>query len=72
MADVVEIEALSFLKQEITRRLIIVSHLQNRSPLAGSVIDQVIDQFSVFAPVRNQCFRALVVRLAMNIHLSQQ
>ncbi len=72
MVDIVEIEALSFLKQEITRRLIIVSHLQNQSPLAASVIDQVIDQFSIFAPVRNQCFRALVVRLAMNVHLSQQ
>ncbi len=46
MANVVEIEAFSFLKQEITWQLIIVSHLQNRSPLAASVIDQVIDQFS--------------------------
>ncbi len=72
MADVVEIEALSFIKQEVTRRLIIVSRLQNQSPLAASVIDQVIDQFSIFAPVKNQCFRALVVRLAMNVHLSQQ
>ena len=67
-----EIEALSFIKQEVMWRLIIVSHLQNRSPLAASVIDQVIDQFSIFAPVKNQCFRALVVRLAMNVHLSQQ
>ena len=71
MADVVEIEALSFIKQEITRRLILVSQQQNRSPLCASVIDQVIDQFSIFAPVRNQCFRAMVVRLAMNVHLSQ-
>ncbi len=29
MADVVETEALSFLKQEITHRLIIVAHCQN-------------------------------------------
>ncbi len=69
MADVVEIKALSFIKQEITRRLILVSQQQNRSPLCASVIDQVIDQFSIF--VRNQCFRAMVVRLAMNVHLSQ-
>ncbi len=72
MADLVEVEALSYLKQEITRRLILVLHYQNRSPLASSVIDQVIDWFAVFAPLRNQCFRTLVVRLALNVHLSQQ
>ncbi len=71
MADLIEVEVLSYLKQEITRRLI-VSHYQNRSPLASSVIDQVIDWFVVFAPLRNQCFRTLVVRLALNVHLSQQ
>ncbi len=71
MADVVEIEALSFIKQEITRRLILVSQKQNRSPLCASVIDLVINQFSIFALVRNQCFCAMVVRLAMNVHLSQ-
>ena len=72
MADLIEVEALSFLKQEITQQLIIVSHIQNRSPLAACMIDQVIDYFAVFAPVRNQCFRTLVIRLVMNVHLSHQ
>ncbi len=72
MADLVEVEALSFLKQEITQRLIIVAHIQNRSPLTAGMIDQVIDYFAVFAPIRNQCFRTLVIRLALNVHLSQQ
>ncbi len=44
--DVVKIEAFSFIRQEITRRLIIVSRSQNQSPLARSVIDTVIDYFS--------------------------
>ncbi len=69
--DVVEVEAFSFLRQEITRHLIIVSRAQNRSPLASSVIDSVIDHFGVFTPVRNQSFRTLVIRLALNVHLSQ-
>ncbi len=51
MADLVEVEALSYLKQEITWRLILVSCYQNRSPLASGVIDQVIDSFVLFAPL---------------------
>ncbi len=61
MADIVEVEVFSFLKQEISQQLIIVARAQNRSPLSASVIDQVIDYFAVFAPVRNQCFRTLVI-----------
>ncbi len=72
MADLIEVEALSFLKQEITLQLIIMSRIQNRSLLAASMINQVINYFAVFAPVRNQCFRMLVIRLAMNVHLSHQ
>ncbi len=70
--DVVEIEAFSFLRQEITRRLIIVSQALNQSLLAYQVINQVIDHFSQLAPVNNQCFRILVIRLALQVHLSQQ
>ncbi len=69
--DVIEIEAFSFLRQEISRRLITVSRAQNRSPLAYSMINQVIDYFSVYAPVNNQCFHILVICLALNIHLAQ-
>ncbi len=68
---VVEVEAFSFLRQEITHHLIIVSRAQNRSPLAYSVINTVINHFSVFAPVRNQSFRILVIHLALNVHLAQ-
>ncbi len=69
--DIVKIKAFSFIRQEITRRLIIVSRSQNRSLLARSVIDTVIDYFSVFAPVENQSFRTLVICLAFNVCLSQ-
>ncbi len=69
--DVVEIEAFCFLRQEISWRLIIVSRAQNRSPLAYSVINQIIDYFSVFTPVRNQSFQILVIHLALNVHLVQ-
>ncbi len=55
--DAVKIEAFSFIRQEITHRLIIVSRSKNQSPLVRSVIDTVIDYFSVFAPVENQSFR---------------
>ena len=54
--DMVEIEAFSFLRQEITHKLIIVSRSQNQSLPVHSVIDTVIDYFSVFAPVENQSF----------------
>ncbi len=70
--DVIEIEALSFIRQEIMRRVIRESQLQGRSPLSGSVIDAVVQQFSVLAPTINQCFCTVVVRCALNIHLSQQ
>ncbi len=69
--DVVKIEAFSFIRQEITHRLIIVSRSQNQSPLVRSVINTVIDYFSVFAPVENQSFRTLVICLAFNVYLSQ-
>ncbi len=72
MSDVVEIEAFSFLKQEISRRLILVSRALDQSPLAYVVINQVIDHFAQLVPVRNQCFRILVIRLALQVHLSQQ
>ncbi len=71
MADLVEVEAFSFLRQEITRWLIIVSCALDQSPLAYVVINQVIDHFSIFAPMQNQCFRILVIRLALQVHLSQ-
>ncbi len=70
--DCIECEAFSFLRQEITHRLIIESGRQRRSALSWSVIDQVISEFSHLAPVANQCFRTLVVRLALNVRLSQQ
>ncbi len=72
MADIVEIEAFSFFKQEISQRLILVSRALNRSPLAYVVINQVIDHFAQLAPVRNQCFRILVICLSLQVHLSQQ
>ena len=69
--DLVELEAFSFLRQEIMRRIIFEADLQHRSPLLRGVIDHVINQFSYLAPVANQCFRTLVIRLAFNVYLSQ-
>ncbi len=69
--DLVEVEAFSFLRQEITRRIILEADQLHQSPLSGTVIDRVVHQFSYLAPVANQCFRTLVVCLAFNVFLSQ-
>ncbi len=69
--DLIEVEAFSFLRQEITQQIIVESNTQNQSLLSRSMIDQVINQFSDLAPVANQSFRTLVVRLAFNVYLSQ-
>ncbi len=70
--DIVEIEAFSFIRQEISCRLMVEADGQNRSPLSQSVIDPVVAELSYLAPTANQCFRTLVVRLALNVHLSRQ
>ncbi len=68
--DWVEVKAYSFLRQEIVCRIIIDARSQNQSPLAQSVIDQVVNHFPVYTPVQNQCFRTLVIHLALNVYLS--
>ncbi len=70
--DPVEVEAFSFLHQEISWQLILETSRQGQSTLSQSVIDAMIDQFSVLTPVANQCFRIFVIRLAFNVHVSQQ
>ncbi len=69
--DLVEVESFSFLRQEIARGIIFESDRQNQSPLSRGVIDHMINQFSYLAPVANQCFRTLVIRIAFNVYLSQ-
>ncbi len=69
--DLVEVEAFSFLCQEIICRIILEADRSHRSPLSRGEIDHVVSQFSYLAPVANQCFRTLVIRLAFNVYLSQ-
>ena len=66
--DLVDIEAWSFIRQEITHHLIQESRLQGHSK---SVVDAMVQQFSVFAPTQNQCFQTAVLRCVPNIHMSQ-
>ena len=61
----------SFLRQEITHRIIFEADRQHWSPLSRGVIDHVINEFGYLAPVANQCFRTLVIRIAFNVYLSQ-
>ncbi len=70
--DTVEIEAYSFICQEITRHLIFEAHRQNRSVLAQSVIDAVVDHFDQLALVPNVCFQTLVLHLAFMVFNAQQ
>lgn len=72
MEDLIEVEAWSYIKQEITRCLIVEAHIRGVSPLSQVVIIVVIQSFSALAPSNNQCFRTVVVRCALNAHLSQQ
>ncbi len=48
--DLVKLEAFSFLKQEITCRIILEADRQHRSPLSRGVIDHMINQFGYLAP----------------------
>ncbi len=69
--DLVKVEAFSFLRQEIAHRIIFEADRQHRSPLSRGVIDHVINQFGYLAPVANQCFRILVIRIAFYVYLLQ-
>ncbi len=69
--DLMEVEAFSFLRQEITCKIIEEAQAQNKSLLSVSVIDQVINQFGYLAPEAKQSFHTLVIRLAFNVYLSQ-
>ena len=68
--DVVEIEAWSFLKQQILRRIYFVSAQMGLQPLSRPVIDDVVSYFCGGSPVWNVCLRTMVVRLAFSIHIA--
>ena len=70
--DVVELEAWSFLKQQILRRIYFVSAQMGMQPLSRPVIDNVVAYFSAGSPVWNASLRTMVVRLALGIHLAHQ
>ncbi len=59
--DVVELEAWSFLKQEIVRRIYFVSTCMGLQPLSRPVIDNVMAYFSAGSPVWNVCLRTMVI-----------
>ena len=68
--DVVELEAWSFLKQQIVRRIYFVSTHMGLQPLSRPVIDNVVAYFCAGSPVWNVCLRTMVIRLAFNIHIA--
>ncbi len=69
--DSVEIEAWSFIKQQIIRRLCFKAHQLGQQPLSHRVIDLVVQYYSVGAPTWNYNLRTLVIRLSLSIHLAQ-
>lgn len=70
--DILEIDAFSFVRQEITRCLIYEANRQNRSVFSQFVIDCVVNHFNQLTPVPNVCFRTLVLWLAFVVFNSQQ
>ncbi len=72
MEDIIELEAWSYIQQEITHRLIAEAHVCGVSPSSQVVVNTVIQSFSALAPSANQCFRTVVVQSALNAHLSQK
>ncbi len=70
MADAVEIECFSFLKQQIVRRIYWESERLGLQPLSGQVIDTVVQYYCAGSPVWNYSLRTVVIRLALSIHLA--
>ncbi len=68
--DMVELEAWSFLKQQIVRRIYFVCTRMGLQPLSKPVIDNVVAYFSAGSPVSNICLGTMVIRLAFNIHVA--
>ncbi len=69
MANVIEIESFSFLKQQIISRIYWESERQELQPLSLGVIDAVVQHHHLGSPVWNYSFKTLVVQLAFSIHL---
>ena len=67
--DVVELEFLSFMKQQIVRRIYFESERLGLQPLSGAVVDAVVQYYCAGSPVWNVSLRMVVVRLALSIHL---
>ena len=70
MADAVEIECFSFLKQQIVRRIYFESNRLGLQPLSTPVVDAVVQYYCVGSPVWNFSLRTVVVRLALSVHLA--
>ncbi len=67
--DVVKLEFLSFIKQQIVRRIYFESERLGLQPLSGAVVNAVVQYYYAGSPVWNASLRTVVVRLALNIHL---
>ncbi len=70
MADVIEFECFSFLKQQIIRRIYFESHRLGLQPLSTPVVDAVVQYYYMGSPVWNFSLRTVVVPLALSIHLA--
>ncbi len=66
-----EIEAFSFLHQQIIRKIYFESHQLGLQPLSSAMIDAVCQHYHQVAQYWNYNFRTLMVRLALSIHLAQ-
>ncbi len=71
MADTVEIELFSFLKQQIIGCIHFKSSRLGLQPLSLGVVDAAVQFYSAGALVWNYLFCTLVIRLALSIHFSQ-
>ena len=68
--DVVEIEAWSFLTQQILRKIYFFSAQMGLQPLSRQVIDAVVNYYCAGSPVWNVCLCTMVIRLAFSIHVA--
>ena len=69
--DVIDQEAFSFLRQQITHWFIWVSHRQGFQPLSLFVMDAVVQHCHQGVLGWNFSFCTLVIQLVLQIHLSQ-
>ncbi len=69
--DTIDIEAFSFMWQQIVRRILYEVNRQGLQLPSLGVIDAVVQYFHQGVPVWNHSFLTILVGLALSIHLAQ-